>query len=159
MQLRRGDTRPKLSPVDIRLATSGDLDATLALYAQLQPDDPPFDLDAARSVYEDILQREGLDFLVGVDDAAVVGSIYVNIIPNLTRGLRSYAVLENVIVDDTRRGTGLGKQLMAAALDHARAAGCYKAMLLTGSSNPDTHAFYRACGFDGDAKQGYLVRW
>ena len=47
---------------------------------------------------------------------------------------------------------------MAAALAHALAAGCYKVMLLTGSSDPDTHAFYRACGFDGDTKQGYVVR-
>lgn len=55
--------------------------------------------------------------------------------------------------------TDLGKQLMAAALDLARDAGCYKVMLLTGSSNPDTHAFYRSCGFEGDTKQGYVVRW
>lgn len=48
---------------------------------------------------------------------------------------------------------------MQATLDRARAAGCYKVMLMTGSSRPETHAFYRACGFDGDAKHAYLVRW
>ena len=93
-----------------------------------------------------------------VDDD-VVGSIYLNVIPNLTRGLRPYAVIENVILRGELRGRGLGKELMSAALELAQAADCYKVMLLTGSSNPDTHAFYRACGFDGDAKQGYVVRW
>ena len=89
----------------------------------------------------------------------VIGSTYVNVVPNLTRGARPYAVVENVIITRRRRGEKLGKLLMEAVLERARAAGCYKVMLLTGSSNPDTHAFYRACGFDGDAKQGYVIRW
>ncbi|MFI6179916.1 GNAT family N-acetyltransferase [Nonomuraea sp. NPDC051191] len=53
---------------------------------------------------------------------------------------------------------GLGKQLMAGTLRAASDAGCYKAMLMTGSRSPATHAFYRACGFSGDAKQAYVAR-
>ncbi|MGV3562508.1 MAG: hypothetical protein ACO1ON_04440 [Nocardioides sp.] len=33
-----------------------------------------------------------------------------------------------------------------------------KAMLLTGSRTPGTHAFYRSCGFSPDAKTAYLAR-
>ena len=47
---------------------------------------------------------------------------------------------------------------MAATLQAAWDAGCYKAMLLTGSRRPATHAFYRACGFSPDAKTAYLAR-
>ena len=65
---------------------------------------------------------------------------------------------ENVVVDEDRRGTGLGKKIMAATLEQAWAAGCYKAMLMTGSKRPSTHAFYRSCGFDPDAKTAYLAR-
>lgn len=36
---------------------------------------------------------------------------------------------------------------MEATLDKAWEEGCYKAMLMTGSRNPATHAFYEACGF------------
>jgi hypothetical protein len=36
--------------------------------------------------------------------------------------------------------------------------GCYKVMLLTGSKNPATHAFYRACGLTPDVKTGYVAR-
>ena len=64
-------------------------------------------------------------------------------IPNLTRAAAPYAVIENVVVEGSRRGTGLGRRVMAGTLDAAWAAGCYKAMLLTGSRNPATHAFYR----------------
>ncbi|MEV4395760.1 hypothetical protein [Nonomuraea sp. NPDC049607] len=52
----------------------------------------------------------------------------------------------------------MGKQLMAGTLRAASDAGCYKAMLMTGSRSPATHAFYRACGFSGDAKQAYVAR-
>ena len=142
-----------------RLADTSDFDAIQVLHRELQPHDPDPSTDDARRVFAEILGRRGLDFVLLTDDERVVGSIYVNVIPNLTRGLQPYAVLENVILAGDLRGRGLGKQLMAAALAHARAAGCYKVMLLTGSSDPDTHAFYRACGFDGDTKQGYVVRW
>jgi GNAT superfamily N-acetyltransferase len=47
---------------------------------------------------------------------------------------------------------------MDATLERAWAAGCYKAMLQAGSRNPNTHAFYRACGFMDDAKTAYLAR-
>ena len=43
----------------------------------------------------------------------VVATTYLNIIPNLTRSASPYAVIENVVVDETLRGTGLGKQIMA----------------------------------------------
>ncbi len=151
--------RHKLPNVFTRPATEADLPAILSLHAELQPKDPPPVESEARAVFAEILQRPGLEFVLLTDGDEVGGSIYVNVIPNLTRGLRPYAVIENVILRADLRGRGLGRQLMAAALDLARDAGCYKVMLLTGSSNPDTHAFYRSCGFDGDAKQGYVVRW
>lgn len=109
-------------------------------------------------MFEEILGREGLDLLVLHLDGSIVGSTYLNIVPNLSRGGRPYAVIENVVIAENRRGEGLGRRLMAATLDRAWAAGCYKAMLQTGSRNPDTHAFYRACGFADDAKTAYLAR-
>ena len=55
------------------------------------------------------------------------------------------------------RGTGLGRRLMTGTLQAAWDAGCYKAMLMTGSRTSATHAFYRACGFSPDAKTAYLA--
>ncbi|MER7129857.1 GNAT family N-acetyltransferase [Streptosporangium saharense] len=53
---------------------------------------------------------------------------------------------------------GLGRRIMAGTLRAAWDAGCYKAMLMTGSRDPATHAFYRACGFSPDSKTAYLAR-
>lgn len=142
----------------IRSADVGDFEAIASLYAQLNRDDPPVAGPAYARVFEEILAREGLDLLVLDLDGAILGTTYLNIMPNLSRGGRPYAVIENVVVAEHRRGEGLGRRLMAATLDRAWAAGCYKAMLQTGSRNPNTHAFYRACGFLDDAKKAYLAR-
>ncbi|MFN8081686.1 MAG: GNAT family N-acetyltransferase [Kineosporiaceae bacterium] len=147
----------------IREAVPEDFQAIVRLYRQLHPSDPILEDGAARRAFDTILQTEGLHLLVLEVQGAMAATTYVNIIPNLTRSASPYAVIpyaviENVVVDETLRGTGLGKQIMAASLQKAWDAGCYKAMLLTGSRTPSTHAFYRACGFSGDAKTAYLAR-
>ncbi len=109
-------------------------------------------------MFEQILTTPGLHLFVLELDGEVVATTYLNVIPNLTRSASPYAVIENVVVEQSRRGTGLGKQIIGATLRAAWEAGCYKAMLMTGSRKPATHAFYRACGFSPDAKTAYLAR-
>ena len=109
-------------------------------------------------VFEEIVRAPGLRIFVLEEDGVIVATTYLNVIPNLTRSASPYAVIENVVVDESRRGTGLGKEIMAATLGAAWDAGCYKAMLMTGSRRPSTLAFYRACGFSPDAKSAFLAR-
>jgi GNAT superfamily N-acetyltransferase len=141
-----------------REAGHGDFDDILRLYRQLQPQDPVMSDGSDAAAFAQILRSPGLHLFVLEADGAVVATAYLNVIPNLTRSASPYAVIENVVVDENLRGTGLGKRLMAGTLRAAWDAGCYKAMLMTGSSNPATHAFYRACGFSPDAKTAYLAR-
>ena len=141
-----------------RAAGPGDLDDILRLYRQLQPADPVLRDGSDAAAFARILDSPGLYLFVLELDGAVVATTYLNVIPNLTRSASPYAVIENVVVDERLRGTGLGKQVMAGTLRAAWDAGCYKAMLMTGSHRPATHAFYRACGFSPDAKTAYLAR-
>jgi GNAT superfamily N-acetyltransferase len=141
-----------------REAGPGDFGDILRLYRQLQPADPVLHDGSDAAAFAQILGSPWLHLFVLEVDGAVVATTYLNVIPNLTRSASPYAVIENVVVDETLRGTGLGRQIMAGTLQAAWAAGCYKAMLLTGSRKPGTHAFYRACGFSPDAKTAYLAR-
>jgi GNAT superfamily N-acetyltransferase len=141
-----------------REAGPDDFHYILRLYRQLHPKDPVLDDGSDAAAFAEILRSDGLHLFVLETDGAVVATTYLNIIPNLTRSASPYAVIENVVVEETLRGTGLGQQIMAATLQAAWAAGCYKAMLQTGSRTPATHAFYRACGFSPDAKKAYLAR-
>lgn len=142
----------------IRSATRDDFEAIYRLYAQLNPDDPPVAGPGYEDVFEQILDREGLDIVLLELDGEILGATYLNVIPNLSRGAQPYAVIENVVIAKHRRGEKLGRRLMDATLERAWVSGCYKAMLQTGSKTPSTHAYYRACGFADDAKTAYLAR-
>lgn len=141
-----------------REAGPGDFEGILRLYRQLQPEDPVLLDRSDAAVFAQILGSAGLHLFVLEADGAIVATTYLNVIPNLTRSASPYAVIENVVVDQALRGTGLGKQIMADTLQAAWDAGCYKAMLQTGSRRQATHAFYRACGFSPDEKTAYLAR-
>ncbi|MEV6265135.1 GNAT family N-acetyltransferase [Streptomyces sp. NPDC051784] len=141
-----------------REAGPGDFEAVLRLYRQLQPEDPVLQDGSDAAAFAQILSSPGLHLFVLEADGIVVATTYLNVIPNLTRSASPYALIENVVVEETLRGTGLGKQIMTGTLRAAWDAGCYKAMLLTSSRKPATHAYYRACGFSSDAKTAYLAR-
>ena len=79
------------------------------------------------------------------------------IVPNLTRGGASYALIENVVTHAEHRRRGYAGALIGYAVNEAWKAGCYKVMLLTGSKNPATLRFYENCGFLQD-KTGYQIR-
>jgi GNAT superfamily N-acetyltransferase len=135
-----------------------DLAGVLRLYRQLHPEDERLRDGSDLAAFSEIADAPGLKLFVLVHGDAVMATAYLNVIPNLTRSASPYAVIENVVVEESLRGTGLGKTIMAATLDVAWQAGCYKAMLMTGSRDPATHGFYQACGFSADAKTAYLAR-
>lgn len=141
-----------------REARHNDLGAVLRLYRQLQPADPVLEDGTDAAVFDQILATSGLYLFVLEEGGVVVATTYLNIIPNITRSASPYAVIENVVVEESRRGRGFGRQVMARTIQVAWDAGCYKVMLLTGSHEPATHAFYRACGFSGDEKTAYIMR-
>ena len=141
-----------------REARAADFDNIVRLYRQLQPDDPVVKDGSDAAAFKQILEVPGLHLFVLELDGVLVATTYLNVIPNLSRSASPYAVIENVVVEESLRGTGLGKEIMAGTLRAAWDAGCYKAMLMTGSHNPATHAFYRASGFSPDAKTAYLAR-
>jgi len=57
--------------------------------------------------------------------------------------------LEDLYVREAARGSGLGRLLVEAALERARARGCGRILLDTGDANEPALALYRSFGFDG----------
>ena len=70
-------------------------------------------------------------FLAEVDSKPVA-TCYLNVIPNFTRGGRSYALIENVVTDKNLRRCGIGTALLKEVISKAFGFDCYKVMLLTG---------------------------
>ena len=147
-----------MSGIQIREAIESDFNGIMKLMRQLQPKDPVLEDGRDLKVFQSILAAPNLHLFALLVDSEICASTYLNILPNITRSASPYAVIENVVTEEDARGQGFGKMIMQHTLEFAWVAGCYKAMLMTGSKDESTHAFYRACGFLNDAKTAYLAR-
>lgn len=58
-----------------------------------------------------------------------------------------FGLLEDVFVDDARRGSGLGTRLVREVIAAAKEAGCYKLIATSRTSRPKVHELYRRLGF------------
>ena len=142
----------------IREAESKDFDEIKRLYAQLNPDDPVVTDGRDAPVFQTILNSQHLRLFVGEINDRLVATCYLNFIPNLTRNVSPYCVIENVVTEQELRNRGLGKAIIKHALDFAWSQGCYKVMLQTGSRRESTHNFYKSCGFHADDKFAFVAR-
>ena len=131
----------------IRAATPADLPSLLALYQHLIPENPP-DLHEAEAILARLHLYPGSRILLGHLDNEIIASCVLVVIPNLTRGGQSYALIENVVTHPSHRRRGHGQRLLDAAVEAAWQSGCYKVMLLTSATRAGTLDFYRAAGFD-----------
>ena len=82
---------------------------------------------------------------------SVVGTADLFVVANLTHGGMSWAIVENVVVDEKQRGTGVGGALMEEVVARSREVGCYKIQLLSRSHRVAAHAFYQHLGFEPSA--------
>lgn len=143
----------------VRTLHSSDLDDLLALYAHLHSQDDPLPAgDVVKATWQEILSNPHHRVFGGYIGEALVSSCALTIVPNLTRGCRPYGIVENVVTHAAHRNRGFGKAILAHALAHAWAAGCYKVMLLTGRKDEATTRFYESAGFDGDEKRGFVAK-
>jgi len=141
----------------IRPATRSDLPGLLDLYQHLAPGDDRTTMGNAAQVFERFLYYEGSAIFVGEAGGVLVASCTLVVVPNLTHGGRPYGLIENVVTHGHFRKRGFGKQVLAAASSAAWDAGCYKVMLMTGSTNPETLRFYLDAGFE-QSKTGFQMR-
>ena len=145
--------------MDIRKATPHDAEALHELYTRhLNQDDPPLVLAKWRQALSEMADTPGYHLLVGEIEGRIVSSATLVIIKNLTRGLRPYALIENVVTNADYRNQGHAGALMARAAEIAREHRCYKIMLMTGSKQESTLRFYEKCGFNRQDKTGF-IKW
>ena len=103
--------------------------------------------DGEQRAFADVLADPRQRLLVAERGGAVVGSVTLIVVPNLTHDGKPYGIIENVVVrEDARRG-GIGAALMRAAIAAAREAGCYKVALTSNLRRTDAHSFYEWLGF------------
>ena len=130
----------------------------LELYSELQPLDPPIDCNAATAVWEQAAAG-GTTYFVADNKERIVATCYVAIIPNITRRCAPIGFIENIITAADHRRRGIGRKLLTAAVEYAKAQGCYKVILQSGITRTEAHRFYEAVGFDGNSKRAFEIRF
>ena len=153
--------RPEQTDARVRDATEDDLPRIVELLAQFSPDTPREDLrqplaESYRTAFQQIEADPRQRLLVVEAEGWVIGTAALIIVPNLSHQGRLYAIVENVVVDESRRGAGNGDLLMRYAMEAARRAGCYKLVLTSNKRRPDAHRFYERLGFQA-THEGFRI--
>lgn len=107
--------------------------------------------------WSQILSDPNPHYFVAETDGDLVATCTLALIPNLTRNLRPYGLIENVVTDPAFRKKGFGTEVLQCALHEAWGAGCYKVMLATGSRDEATLRFYERAGFIRGLKTGFIA--
>ena len=89
-------------------------------------------------------------------DNKIAASCVCVIIPNLTRNVRPYAFVENVVTHGDYRKKGYATACLNYAKQIAEENNCYKMMLLTGSKEESTLNFYRNVGYNSSDKTAFI---
>jgi GNAT superfamily N-acetyltransferase len=132
----------------VRDAVEADLEALLGLYVQLSPGNASTTAEAARPGLRAMLADERVRLVVVEGThGRVVATATVVIVPNLTHDGQPWAQVENVVVDESVRGTGAGRLVMDECVRLAWEAGCYKVQLQSADHREGAHRFYEGMGF------------
>ena len=142
----------------IREVKGEDLQQLLELYLYLHEESIPEDSGHLRDTWNQILEDKNHHLIVCEVEGKIVSSCVCVIIPNLTRNVRPYAFVENVVTHGEYRGKGYATACLDYAKQLAEEAGCYKMMLLTGSKNPKTLQFYENAGYNSSDKTAF-IQW
>ena len=130
----------------IRLATPDDaaevarlLAAFRTWYGSSDPDDASFERSVQR-----LLVDPQTEYLLGGDPPAAVAQL------RFRWSVWAEAEdcwLEDLYVEEAARGTGLGRAMVEAAMERARARGCRRIELDVDDANHPARALYEALGF------------
>jgi N-acetylglutamate synthase-like GNAT family acetyltransferase len=136
---------------NIRQASESDIPRILQLYEELTEEKLKVSPQTIQRVFAEISALPNQQFLVVEKDNFVVGTLFLQITPNLSHDARPWAVLENLVVDRRYNRHGFGRQLIEHALAVCRKSGCYKVQLLSSNKRKEAHQFYRSMGFKESA--------
>ena len=104
---------------------------------------------------ENIRNQHGYIYvLIDLDNNRIVGSITLLIEHKLIRNCGKVGHIEDVIVDKSYRGQGLGKKLIDHIKLEAEHKGCYKVIL---DCNENNCKFYQKCGLH--QKETQMVKY
>ena len=142
----------------VREIQENELNELLELYIHLHETDIPEQSKTLADTWETIINDKNNHIIVAEENGKLVSSVVCVIIPNLTRNVRPYAFIENVVTHSDYRKRGYATACLNYARDIAKKENCYKMMLLTGSKDESTLNFYQQAGYNSADKTAF-IQW
>ena len=99
----------------VREIRRDELEQLLQLYTYLHEDSVPDMDEHLSSVWDTIMNDDNHHIIVNEIDGKIVSSCVCVIIPNLTRHIRPYAFIENVVTYEDYRGHGYAGECLDMA--------------------------------------------
>ena len=88
------------------------------------------------------------------DDGFEVGRAYIYLMHNDLHD-RPFGLMEDVYVEESYRGKGIGSELVGKVIEIAKDSNCYKLIATSRISRPKVHELYQKLGF---SQQGFEFR-
>lgn len=138
--------------LDIRAAVDGDIPGILRVLADSGIDGgKSFTVEEAREHWSRV-RVPNVRLMAAVTDGEVVGTYVLMVLDKLGKRGARVGVVEDVAVAPGRQGQGIGRAMMAHAMEECRKAGCYKLALSSNVRRTAAHRFYESLGFE---RHGY----
>jgi ribosomal protein S18 acetylase RimI-like enzyme len=139
--------------VEIEIADTVD-DELVEAFARLIPQLSSSSPAPGRTGLEAIVGNPNSALFLATVDGAIVGSLTLAFYA-IPTGLKAW--IEDVVVDSSARGTGVGEALNRAAIDEARRRGAKDVSLTSRPSRDAANRLYRRIGFDQRATNVYRI--
>lgn len=136
--------------IDILHSISDDERAQIAaLVAQLSSK------EVVPARFDEVVQSTESQLFAARLDEQIVGVLVLAHYPTLT-GRKAW--IEDVVVDASQRGAGIGRALVERAITEAQARGAATLDLTSNPSREAAHRLYRACGFEERATTPFRLK-
>ncbi|UTA69724.1 MULTISPECIES: GNAT family N-acetyltransferase [Emticicia] len=132
----------------IRIATIDDVPSLLNIYAQALDNHKVLSVEAAKEIFIKQSQYPDYHVFVAENNGTAVGTFALLVMENMAHMGSPSAVIEDVGVLPEAQGQGIGKKMMAFALQYAKEKGCYKMSLSSNLRREQAHQFYESLGFN-----------
>ena len=117
------------------------VDAVDRLVPQLSQSKPPPSVDELG----DLVSSPATDLFIALDDDGIIVAMATLVNFRIPTGLRGW--IEDVVVDESARGRGVGEAVTQAMLDRARELGCLTVDLTSRPARDVANRLYQRAGF------------
>lgn len=131
--------------IKIRKVNLEDFGELLSLLNQLSPisKEEKIYLKESINILKEIIKDKCHYLCVVEQNNSLIGTGTLLIQKNLSHAGKPYAHIENIVVDSSQRGKGIGKQIVLHLIEKAKESKCYKVIL---DCKKENIPFYNKCG-------------